>query len=195
MTNAKYIRNLVRLFATIACTSFPVLAQTAVPARVTQTIDETKLTTLHGHVVPAANAANDRGPVNDSEHAGHIMLMLSRTTEQQRDLDTLADQLHNVHSKNYHKWLTPAEFGRRFEPADEDVAAVARWLKSKGFTIEEIPPSKTHITFTGTVGQLQQAFHVRVHYLSVHGEAHMSTMNDPEVPSPLAPVTAWWRPI
>jgi subtilase family serine protease len=168
--------------------SLPALAQSQVPRRVTQEIDETRLTTLVGHIHPAANAINDRGPVDDSEHAGHIMLLLSRTKEQQQDLDALVDQLHNVHSENYHKWLTPAEFGRRFGPADADVTAVAEWLKSEGFTVEEIPPSKTHITFTGTVGQLQQAFHVEIHHLSVKGEAHESTMNEPQVPSALAPV-------
>ena len=83
--------------------SLPALAQSQVPRRVTQEIDETRLTTLVGHIHPAANAINDRGPVDDSEHAGHIMLLLSRTKEQQQDLDALVDQLHNVHSENYHK--------------------------------------------------------------------------------------------
>ncbi|MGO9336580.1 MAG: Ig-like domain repeat protein [Terracidiphilus sp.] len=188
MTNARHIRTLAWLCAVGALTSLPVLAQKPVPVRVTQAIDETRLTTLHGHIVPAANAANDRGPVDPSERVGHIMLMFSRTVGQQSDLNAFVDQVHSVHSKSYHKWLTPVDFGRRFEPADEDVAAVAGWLRRNGLTIEEIPPSKTHITFTGTVGQLQQAFHIKIHHLSVNGEAHKSTMNEPQVPSALAPV-------
>jgi len=160
------------------------------PRRVTHPIDENQLTTLAGHVHPAASEANDRGSVDDNVQVGQIMLLLSRTPEQQHQLDSLVDELHNVRSKSYHRWLTPAEFGQRFSPANEDVAAVAEWLRSKGLTVVEIPPSRTHITFTGTVGQLRDAFHVQIHHLSVNGEAHMATMNEPQVPTALAPVIA-----
>src|SRR5271157_506940 len=164
------------------------LAQTAAPRRVTERIDESRRTTLVGHVRPFLKNAIDRGPVDGSEQVGLITLMLSRTAQQQQDLDALVDQLHNKNSTNYHKWLTPEEFGARFSPADEDVAAVKGWLESKGLTVVEIPPSKTHITITGTVGQLRDAFHVDIHHLSVHGEAHVATMTEPQVPAALAPV-------
>ncbi len=184
------IRSLA-MFLTLTCSAvFAAHSQSGAARRVTQKIDETRLTALKGHVVPAANAINDRGPADPSERAGHIMLLLARTDKQQRDLDALVDQMHNRRSANYHKWLKPAEFGRRFEPADEDVAAVKAWLESKGLTVEEIPPSKTHITFSGTFGQLQQAFHIEIHRLSVNGEAHLATMNEPQVPLALAPVIA-----
>jgi subtilase family serine protease len=164
--------------------------QAKAPRRVTQVIDESQLTTLKGHIRPDANEANDRGSVDANLQLGQIMLLLSRTPEQQQELDSLVDQLHNVHSKDYHQWLTPAEFGRRFSPADEDVTAVVNWLNSKHLIVVEIPPSKTHITFTGTVGELRDAFHVDIHRLIVNGEAHMATMNEPQVPTALAPVIA-----
>jgi len=168
-------------------------AQSVVAPRVTQKIDESRLITLKGNVHPAANAANSRGPVADSAPVGHIILMLKRSDDQQRSLDALIDQLHNSQAENFHKWLTPEEFGRRFGPADEDVAAVAGWLRSHGFKIEDMPPSKTHITFTGTVGQMRQAFHVDIHHLSVNGEAHQAAMNEPRIPAALAPVVSGFR--
>lgn len=168
-------------------------AQSAVAPRVTQKIDESKLITLKGNVHPAANAINDRGPVADSAPVGHIILMLKRSDEQQRALDATVDELHNSKSDKFHKWLTPQDFGHQFGPADEDVAAVAGWLQSHGFTIEDMPPSKSHITFTGTVGQMRQAFHVDIHHLSVNGEAHQAAMNEPRIPAALAPVVSGFR--
>ena len=46
-------------------------------------------------------------------------------------------------------------------------------------------PSKTHIAFTGTVGQLQDAFHVQIHHINVNGENHEATINEPQVPAAL----------
>src|SRR5271157_2772241 len=166
------------------------LAQTAAPRRVTERIDESRRTTLVGHVRPFLKNAIDRGPVDGSEQVGLITLMLSRTPQQQLDLDALVDQMHNRNSANYHKWLTPEEFGARFEPADEDVAAVKAWLESKGLTVLGVAPSKTHIDFTGTVGQLRDAFHVDIHHVSISVEEHLATTTEPQIPAALAPVVA-----
>ena len=184
----------ISLLAALAVfASLTARAQSEVPRRVTQEIDETRLTTLVGHIYPAANAANDRGPLDDSATLGHIVLMLKRSDAQQRELDAFVDQAHNARSTGYHKWLTPDDFGHRFGPADEDVAAVTAWLESKGFVIEDIPPSKTHITFTGTVGQMRQAFHTEIHRLNVNGAAHQATMSEPQIPAALAPVVSGFR--
>ena len=185
---------LAGIFALSCCV--PVQAQFSQPLptrRVTEPIDEARLVTLPGHIHPAAIAENDRGPVGDSEPLGHIVLILRRSAAQQRELDAFVDRLHNPRLPQYHQWLTPSDFGQRFGPADEDVAAVAAWLKTKGFVIEDIPSSRTHITFTGTAGQMRDGFHVDIHNLSVHGEAHQAAMNDPEIPAALAPVVAGFR--
>src|SRR5580658_147202 len=193
LTDSRLVRGVAWLCALLVLNSIALLAQSAAPRLVAQKIDEARLTTLTGHVLPAANALNDRGPVDDSAPVGHIVLLLKRTADRQQALDAFVDQLHNAKSSNYRKWLTPEEFGRRFGPADEDVAAVAAWLESKGFTIQDMPPSMTHITFTGTVGQMRQAFHIDIHHLSVNGEAHQATMNEPQIPSALAPVVSSFR--
>jgi len=181
---------LVLVAAQPAVLSAQPAVQAGAPRRVTQPIDESRLTTLAGYIHPAVTADNDRGPVADSAPVGDIMLLLRRSTEQQQDLDAFVDQLHNARSAQYHQWLTPAEFGHRFGPAGQDVAAVAAWLRSKGFTIEDMPPSNTHITFTGTAGQMRDAFHVDIHRLSVNGVPHQATATEPEIPAALAPVAA-----
>src|SRR5580658_11159343 len=60
-TGSKLVRGLAWLSAlAIVCCSIA-QAQSAAPRLITHKIDETRLTTLPGHIHPAANAANDRG--------------------------------------------------------------------------------------------------------------------------------------
>ena len=43
-------------------------------------------------------------------------------------------QQHDPNSPNFHKWLTPQEFGQKFGPAESDLQAIKNWLTSEGFT-------------------------------------------------------------
>ncbi len=159
-------------------------------ARVTQSIDESQLVTLKGNTIYLADAKHDRGPVDGNERTGHIILLLRRAPEQEAVLDALMDNQQDSKSVNYHNWLTAEEFGKNFGPADSDMDKVTGWLKSKGFNVDEVPPGRTMIIFSGTVGQVQNAFHTQIHYLNVKGEIHRSNMSDPQVPAAIAPVIA-----
>jgi subtilase family serine protease len=159
-----------------------------VPARVLSAVDDRQRLALSGHVRPFLAKASDLGAVDDSVETAPIMLMLSRTPQQQAELDSLVDTLHNKKSPSYQHWLTPQQFGARFQPADSDVAAVKSWLQSEGLTVLDVSPSKTFISFTGTVRQLRTAFGVEVHKFSMNGENHMATVTEPNIPVALASV-------
>src|SRR5438445_3398248 len=47
----------------------------------------------------------------------------------QLELELLLAQQQDPSSKNYHRWLTPAQFADRFGPTHTQIAAVAQWLK------------------------------------------------------------------
>ena len=173
---------------TAAFTTAPVSTNGTVPARVTEKVDDARRATLTGHVRPFLKFATIQGAVEPSRQTGALMLMLSRTPQQQADLDAFVEQAHDKNSALFHKWLTPAEFGARFQPADTDVQAVRTWLQSKGFNVLDVVPSKTFISFQGTVGQLQSAFHTQIHHITLNGEEHMATINEPEIPAALASV-------
>ncbi len=44
------------------------------------------------------------------------------------------------------------------------------------------------IDFSGTAGQVGEAFHTQIGQLEVNGEAHIANMSDPQIPAALAPV-------
>lgn len=151
-------------------------------------IDENKLITLRGNTRPEANAANDRGRVNDGFPMEHMLLQLKRAPEQEEALEKYIGQLSDKSSPNYHHWLTPAQLGQIYGPAQADIEKVRAWLESYGFTIGYVYPSGMVMDFSGTAGQIRNAFHTEIHYLDVHGKRHYANMSDPQIPAALAPV-------
>ena len=164
------------------------IAGAASPARalITGAISETELVTLAGNTRPEATAANDRGPVADSLPMEHLWLQLRRSPEREQALDKYLDELEDPKSPNYHHWLTAQQFGERYGVAQEDLAKITGWLRSHGFTVNLVYPNNV-IDFSGTAGQVREAFHTEIHNLEVNGENHFANMSDPRIPAALAP--------
>jgi hypothetical protein len=167
------------------------LAQTpAVPARITQAIDETQLVRLKGNVHPMARPEFDQGIVADATPMNRMLLLLQRSPEQQAALSQLMDEQLSKDSPNFHKWLTPQQFGAQFGPADADIQTVTQWLSSHGFHDIKVGAGRTTIEFSGNVGQVRNAFHTEIHGYSVKGEARQANTADPQIPAALTPVVA-----
>jgi hypothetical protein len=158
--------------------------------RTTALVDENVRTTLRGNLHRSARAEFDLGRVEDDMPLEHIIMVLRRSSEQETALVNHIDRMHNRRSADYHQWLTPQEFGGCYGPADLDIARVMAWLQSHGFKIDTVPAGKTIIIFSGTAGQVREAFQTEIHYLNVRGEQHISNMSEPTVPKALAPVIA-----
>jgi len=157
------------------------------PPLITATIDEKALVTLAGNTRPEATAANDRGAVADNLPMGHTLLQLRRAPEQEQALEKYLDELEDPKSPNYHHWRTAQEFGQRYGLGDQDLAKITGWLKSHGFTVNLVYPNSILIDFSGTAGEVREAFHTEIHHLEVNGAAHIANMSDPRIPAALAP--------
>ncbi len=166
----------------------PTSTAASVPDRITQPINEAQLVTLQRNTRPEANSRNDRGAVSDGFDIEHMLLLLQRSPERERELDKLIDELNDRTSPNFHHWLTADEFGQRFGVAPEDIDTITNWLKSHGFRVNRVYPSRILIDFSGAAGQLREAFHTEIHQLEVNGEPHISNMSDPRIPAALVPV-------
>ncbi|HUI74758.1 MAG TPA: protease pro-enzyme activation domain-containing protein, partial [Candidatus Acidoferrum sp.] len=156
--------------------------------RITQAVDNTKLVTLHGSVNPHARAQFDQGAMPGSQAMNRITLLLQRSPQQETTLEQLMAQQLDKSSPNYHKWLTPAEFGAQFGPADADIQAIKDWLTAQGFTNIRVSAGKTVVQFDGNVGLVQGAFHTPIHGYFVNGKNHFANVDDPQIPAALSPV-------
>jgi hypothetical protein len=164
--------------------------KSAVPSRVTETVDDTKTVTLTGNVHPLARAAFDQGAVPDSQPMTRMMLLLQRSQTQELALHQLIDAQQTQSSGSYHAWLTPAQFGSQFGPSDSDVQAVTDWLTREGFQVKNVAAGRTVIEFDGNAGQVRNSFHTEIHKFVENGETHFANVSDPAIPEALSPVVA-----
>ncbi len=158
------------------------------PNRITQAIDNTRLVTLRGNTHPLARPEFDQGPVSVDLALDHIVLLLKRSPAQDSALNQLLVEQQQVSSPNYHHWVTPEEFGRRFGPSDHDIEVITAWLESQGLEVAGASHGRTVIEFSGTAAQVENAFHTPIHKFLVNGEEHWANAKDPQIPAALAPV-------
>ncbi|HEX4319386.1 MAG TPA: Ig-like domain repeat protein [Acidobacteriaceae bacterium] len=165
-------------------------AQSGRSGLITSAIDEANRIALPGNVHPLASRAADRGPVASSAPASRMLLLLKRSPESETRLHEFLESLQDAGSPNFHKWLTPQQFGAQWGPADSDVAAVTAWLQAHGFAVAGLSPGRIAIEFSGTAGQLKEAFQTEIHTYAIDGQVHHANNVNPTIPAALAPVVA-----
>ena len=167
------------------------LAQaSSVLPRVTDRVNLSQLTVLTGNTHPLARTQYDQGAAPPDLPMNRIMLVLKRSPDQEAALQDLLVQQQTTSAANYHKWLTPDQFGQQFGPADSDIQAVTSWLASFGFQSIKVSRGRTVIEFSGNASQVATALHAPIHRYLVNGVSHWANANDPQIPSALAPVIA-----
>ena len=162
----------------------------AAPARITAQINESALTTLRGNTHPLARPQYDQGAVADSQPMHRMLLLLQRSPQQEAAVRSLIDAQQSKASPSFHQWLTPQQFGQQYGPSAADIQTVTSWLQSHGFQIARVSTAGTLIEFSGTAGQVRNAFHTEIHRYVVNGEQHFANNSDPQIPAALAPVVA-----
>ncbi|MGD0740215.1 MAG: protease pro-enzyme activation domain-containing protein, partial [Terracidiphilus sp.] len=97
---------------------------------------------------PINPAAIDLGPAPANQTLNRMLLLLAPSPDQQQALAAELASLQNSSSPSYHQWLTPQAFAHSYANNASDVAAVAAWLQSQGFTVAPLPASLGWIEFS-----------------------------------------------
>ncbi len=171
------------LIARAAATTQPL-----VPARIVQPLNPQDTVPLPGNTSPLATPPSDLGLADPTRRIDNMVLVLLRSAEQDRALTVFNERQYDPSSPDYHHWLKPEEFGETYGPANADVAVVTAWLRSQGFTVGSVGRGRMLIPFSGSVAQVQNAFHVQMHRYLQDGEEHIANDRDPLIPRALAPV-------
>ncbi len=187
------------LRGTLAFLLFPFLASSqAVPRqgtrdplavyphdRIASAISDNVTVPLTGDVNPKARPEYDAGPVAADFKMSAMVLGLLRAADQQTALDVLTAAQQDPRSPLYRRWLTPAEFGAHFGLSQNDLTKIAVWLKGEGFTVDDIPAARSTVTFSGTAGEVEKAFHTPIHYYRVDGKLDYANSEHPRIPQAL----------
>lgn len=183
--------SLPRLLCLIVCFLFAsgtALAQSSVPSRIVEQVNDRALVTLRRNTHPLAQAQFDQGAAPPDLPMSRMLLVLKRSDAQEAALEKLLDDQQDQNSPSYHQWLTPDQFGQQFGPSDQDMQTIAAWLRSHGFQVAPISHGRTVMEFSGTAAQVLQAFHTEIHKYLLNGEEHWANASDPQIPAALAPV-------
>jgi hypothetical protein len=181
------------VFLILSCAVEVGAQSTQVATRIALPIDETSLVTLRGNTHPLARAEFDQGAAPASLPMKRMLLILQRSPDQESALGQFLQEQQDNSSPSYHQWLTPQQFGAQFGPAPQDLQAITTWLESQGFQVAGASQGGILIEFSGTAGQVQQAFHTPIHKYAVKGEEHYANASDPMLPAGLVPMVAGLR--
>src|ERR1700761_3071555 len=110
------------------------ISASAAPDRITKDLESARFVQLKGQLNAQARPEYDRGPADPTLPIRYATLYLRPADGLE---NFLADQ-QSPSSPNFHKWLTPEQFGDRFGLTSNDIAKVSAWLRGSGFTIHDV---------------------------------------------------------
>ena len=171
---------------TLIVTLFLMLLTLPALAGMPRLIDDNDTMALPGNTHPLAHAGQSAGYADTSLPMEHMIMSLQIPAAKQAALDGFLKDQHDPASADYHRWLTPEEFGAKFGPAPEDLAAVSGWLASHGFTVEEVAKSGTWINFSGDVSKVERTFKTHIKDVTVGGRLYHANESDPSIPRGLS---------
>ena len=132
---------------------------------------------------PKAQKQYDQGAVDPQFKFSYVTLLTSPSASQQRALDKLLADQQDPASPNYHKWLTPEQYGERFGLSQNDLSKITAWLKAQGFTVLSVAPGRNSIIVSGTAAQFESAFQTEFHRYNVDGESHIANATPLKIPA------------
>jgi subtilase family serine protease len=125
--------------------------------------------------VSLVGAAVDTQPVTFD-----VMLPLHNVDK----LEALVNSQTDPTSAQYHKWLTPAQFGAQFGPSAATKNSVVSYLKSQGFNVVKVETRSIRVQ--GSAGLVRQNFGVHLSIaMSAAKESHIVTNDSFVMAGPL----------
>jgi len=95
-----------------------------------------------------------------------LRLVVALPLRNQEELDRLLQDLYDPSSPSYRKFLTVEEFTDRFGPSQVDYDALIRFARESGLKVTGISRNRVNLNLSGTVANIERAFHVTLGLLS-----------------------------
>jgi hypothetical protein len=116
---------------------------------------------LHNHVHPEVTTG--QAPLVGSLPSQQRMnLSIVLPLRNQAELASLLQQLYDPSSPNFRRFLSVDQFTERFGPTTHDYQAAAAFARANGFTVTGTAANRLVVPISGTVDQINSAFHVRM---------------------------------
>ncbi len=159
------------------------------PARnlVTENVDVSRATRLAEPPTQWFTRAADVAAAPGDLTLRGLSVVLNRPSEREQALQERLVQLQDPRSPQYHRWLSPTDFGKQYGSSDEDIEAVTKWLSAAGVHVDRISNNRSQIFFSGTVSVIENAFATPLHVFSRDGDVRIGNTREPQIPDALLP--------
>jgi len=128
------------------------------------------------------------GAAPSANRLERMLLLLEPPAAKRQALDAELVSLQKPGSLAFHRWLTPAAFAEAYANSAADVARVSSWLSSQGLQVAPLPAGRGWIEFSGTVSQVEQAFHAKLKAVSTPEGMRPVLSGSITVPADLKPM-------
>jgi subtilase family serine protease len=139
---------------------------------------------LPGHMAHKAQIAH---PVGTMDPSSTIELSLVLGLRNEAQLDALIIDLYNPKSAQYGRYLTGAEFLRKFGPTKADYDRVIAFAKSHHFVVTRTTGSRAFVHVRAKTSDVQKAFRVELHTYTdpVNGKIARAPLQEPRIDNSL----------
>lgn len=146
--SAKRILPAVTVFILAVCGGASLFLATRASAQGRQVLP-TKLAAFKG--------AHAVGPMPATQR---MNLALTLQLHNVQGLEALIGNLYNPSSPQYHQFLTAQQFTQEFGPTTQDYQKAIGFVQAHGLTVTNQTPNRLVLDVSGTVSQIEDAFHV-----------------------------------
>lgn len=114
---------------------------------------------VNGHVPKITQKLVAQGGLDANYHLDLAIGLPLRNREQ---LTNLLEDIYNPSSPNFHHYLTPDQFTASFAPSQEDYQQVIAFAKANGLVVKRTHSNRTLLDVSGSVADVEKAFHVHM---------------------------------
>ncbi len=118
-----------------------------------------QLQVLHNHVRPIVSSGQ-AVPLRALPATQRMDLVITLPVRNQPELTNFLTRLYDPTSPDYRHFLTVSQFTAAYGPSKQDYQAVIDFAKANGFTITDTPSNRRIVDISGSVSQVEKAFHV-----------------------------------
>ncbi|GAC1390440.1 MAG: hypothetical protein NVS4B11_12450 [Ktedonobacteraceae bacterium] len=144
---------------------------------------DTSRVTLNTQTVPLVQHAQ---LLQGADASQQVQLAIGLQLRSGTDIDSFLNALYDPQSPQYHQYLTPDQFTQIFAPTSDQVQQVTNYLQSQGLTITNIAPNNLLIDATGSIGQVQQSFHVQINNYQLGSRTFYANNVAPSLPASIS---------
>ncbi|HEU5396962.1 MAG TPA: protease pro-enzyme activation domain-containing protein, partial [Verrucomicrobiae bacterium] len=126
-------------------------------------------------------------PIGNYPPTNHLRLAIGLPVQNQDELTELLRQVYDPGSTNFHRYLTPAEYTRRFGPSEQQYDAVRQFAEANGLVVVGTFSNRVVLDVEGRVSDVERAFQVteRVYQHPTDARTFFAPDTTPSVPANL----------